>query len=100
MFVCEGEGMPGNEIETVEEEDLTKEDIEANTQSVLLWRLNQNPLTAPSIEDTFCMCQSRRSGRHSLLQPKMQPQLCKGPRQIRHSSHRILHSMSTEEMWK
>jgi len=32
MFVCEGEGMPDDEVETVEdEEDETKEDLEANT---------------------------------------------------------------------
>jgi len=35
MFVCDGEGMPDGEVETVEEEeDKTKEDTEANTPPV------------------------------------------------------------------
>jgi len=34
MYVYEGEGMPDDEVETVEEEDETKEDLEANTPPV------------------------------------------------------------------
>jgi len=35
MFVYEGEGMPDDEVETVEDkEDETKEDLEANTPPV------------------------------------------------------------------
>jgi len=34
IFVYEGEGMPDDEVETVEEEDETKEDIEANAPPV------------------------------------------------------------------
>jgi len=34
IYVYEGEGMPDDEVETVEEEDETKEDLEANTPPV------------------------------------------------------------------
>ena len=34
IYVYEGEGMPGDKVETVEEEDETKEDLEANTPPV------------------------------------------------------------------
>jgi len=34
VYVYEGEGMPDDEVETVEEEDETKEDLEANTPPV------------------------------------------------------------------
>jgi len=34
IYVYEGEGMPDDEVETVEEEDKTKEDLEANTPPV------------------------------------------------------------------
>jgi len=88
VYVYEGEGMPDDEVETVEEEDKTKEDLEANTP---LWRPRPNPLTTPSTKDSSYTYQWRRSmftpkrsnehkatvaagpdGRHA-LSPSMEP---------------------------
>jgi len=94
IYVYEGKGMSDDEIETVEEEDELRKTLR---QTLLLWRPSQNPLTTPSIEGNFYTCQSRRSGRHSLLRPKMQLRLYVGPRQTRLSSHQTLHSTCAEE---
>jgi len=92
--VYEGEGVPDNEVETVEEEDETKEDIEANTPTV---EPSQNLLTTPSIVDNSYMYRLKRSRRLSKPQPRMQQQLYMGPKLTRHSSLRIPHSTFVEE---
>jgi len=95
--VYEGEGMPDDEVETVEEEEgKTKEDIEANAPPV---ETKPKPVnySTPSIEGNFYMCLSRRSRGHSLLRLRMQPPLCVGPRQTKLSSLQTQHSTFVKE---
>jgi len=95
--VYEGEGMPENEVETVEEEeDETKEDIEANAPPVET-KSKPTVLTTPSAEGISYMHQSRRSRRHSRLRLRMQLLLHVGPKLTKLSSLQIPPSTFAEE---